>query len=152
MLGGFIMSIDGFYYLNVNDKLIYKRDFPGMAADIRESDLAIMLWPIDLEDRENAWQILVEALACGANLERVMELAVKWHCSDEDALIYALRVGARLFKDGDQWCATREDFVDLQESPAGFGSTALEALAGLCRSLGYKPQKMWGATFASLLR
>jgi hypothetical protein len=144
--------ISGFYYLHKNDKLIYKRDLPGMAADIRESDFAIMLWPIDLEDRENAWQVLVEALACGANLERVMELAVKWRCSDEDALIYASRVGARLFMDEDKWCATRKDFVDIQESPAGFGSTALEALANLCKDLGYRPQKLWGATFASLLK
>lgn len=146
------MSITGIYYLHTNDKLIYKRDLPGMEADIRESDFAIMLWPIDLEDRENAWQVLVEALACGANLERVMELAVKWHCSDEDALIYASRVGARLFKDGDQWCATREDCSDSHESPRGLGSTALEALAGLCKSLGYRPQKMWGTTFERLLK
>jgi hypothetical protein len=144
--------IDSWYYLHTNGKLIYKQDFPGIEADIRESDLAIMLWPIDLEDRENAWQVLVEALACGANLERVMELAVKWRCNDEDALIYASCVGARLFMDGDQWCATRKDFVDLQESPAGFGNTALEALAGLCQSLGYRPQKMWGTTFERLLR
>ena len=144
--------IDGFYYLHTNGKLIYKRNLPGTAADIRESDFAVMLWPIDVQNRENAWQILVEALACGANLERVMELSVKWRCSDEDALIYALHAGARLFMDGDKWCATREDFVDLQESPAGFGSTALEALANLCKDLGYRPQKLWGATFASLLK
>jgi len=42
--------------------------------------------------------------------------------------------------DGDQWCATEDDFVNLQESPAGFGKTpadAAEALAleleGMCR-------------------
>ena len=33
----------------------------------------------------------------------------------------------RYFKDGDQWCAVYEDFIDLQESPAGFGYTQEEA-------------------------
>lgn len=144
--------IDGIYYLHTNGKLIFKRNFPGMVTDIVEGDFAVMLWPLDTKNRENAWRVLVEALACEAGLVRVMELAVKWGCSDDDALIYGARVGARLFMDGEQWCATREDFVDLQESPAGFGNTALEAMSGLCKALGYKPQKMWGATFADLLK
>lgn len=143
--------VTGFYYLHTNGKLIYKRDLPGMASDIRESDFAIMIWPIDTENREDAWGLLVEALACGVDLEQVMRLAVKWRCDDEDALIYAKHAGAKLFKDGNRWCATKGNFIDLQNSPAGFGSTALEALAGLCKALGYKPQKLWGATFASLL-
>jgi len=35
----------------------------------------------------------------------------------------------RLFKDGAAWCITGDDFVNLRESPAGFGDTADEALA-----------------------
>ena len=31
-------------------------------------------------------------------------------------------------KDGNAWCAHREDFVNLQESDAGFGNTPGEAL------------------------
>lgn len=34
-------------------------------------------------------------------------------------------------QDGDQRCATRPDFVNLQESHAGFGDTDEEALANL---------------------
>ena len=34
-------------------------------------------------------------------------------------------------KDGNQWCAHREDFVNLQESIAGFGYTETQALAEL---------------------
>ena len=34
-------------------------------------------------------------------------------------------------KDGDQWCATRENFIDLQESIAGFGDCQLSALQDL---------------------
>lgn len=146
------MSITGFYYLHTNGDLIFKNNLPGIEADIRESNFAVMSWPIDIGDREDAWQILIEALACGANRDRVQDLASKWHCDDADAQTYADRVGVLLSKDGDQWCATRENFVDLQESPAGFGDTALEAISVLCKNLGYKPQKIWGASFADLLK
>ena len=33
--------------------------------------------------------------------------------------------------DGNAWCATRDGFVNLQESPAGFGATRLEAVKAL---------------------
>lgn len=36
-----------------------------------------------------------------------------------------------LFMDGDKWCATRKDFTNLQESPAGFGDTQEEAINNL---------------------
>lgn len=35
------------------------------------------------------------------------------------------------FKDGDKWCCVNADFVNLQESPAGFGDTFDEALSDL---------------------
>lgn len=136
------------YYLHKNGELIF--GLPGMAADIRESDLVVMLWPIDVESRECAWRILVEALACNANYNRVQELATKWHCDNDDAQVYADNIGVVLLDEG-EWCATGQGFVDLQESPAGFGNTALEAMAELCKNLGYKPQKMWGASFGDLL-
>jgi hypothetical protein len=36
--------------------------------------------------------------------------------------------GYHLFKDGDTWLAVGPEFVDLQHSPAGFGSTPQEAV------------------------
>ncbi len=42
-----------------------------------------------------------------------------------------------VFKDGDQWCAVYPDFVNLQESLAGFGPTpegAREALAAIAKA------------------
>lgn len=146
------MSIIGWYYLHVNGDLIYKRDLEGTAADIRESDLARGLWPMDPDDREGAWNIVVEGLAAGANSARVKDLAAKWDCTDEDAAAYADRVGALLSRDGNAWVAKRRDFENLQESPAGFGDTALEAMAALAKELGYKPSKMWGAHFRDLLK
>lgn len=42
----------------------------------------------------------------------------------------------RIFKDGDKWCATYIDFVDLQTSPAGFGDTQVEAIIDLRKEEG----------------
>lgn len=36
-----------------------------------------------------------------------------------------------LFEDGDQWCCVRGNFVDLQASLSGFGSTMQEAISNL---------------------
>lgn len=142
--------IQGYNYLHTNGELIFK---PGTdcIADIRESDFARACWPIDSEDREGAWNCLVEAASLGANPERIKELAEKWGCNNDDAEHYADRVGAKLTLDGNQWCATRKDFTNLQESPAGFGDTKLLAMAELCRELGYKACKMWGVGFKDLL-
>lgn len=144
------MSIQGWYYLHVNGELIYKPS-PDAAMDIRDSDLARALWPMDPSDRMGAWTILVEALAAGANRDRINELAAKWNCGNDDAQEYAKRVQCLLSMDGDQWCATRADFVNIQESPCGFGKTALRAMADLCTELGYRPAKIWGTSFAELL-
>ncbi len=37
----------------------------------------------------------------------------------------------RTFIDGNAWCAVRPDFINLQESPAGFGETRERAIAEL---------------------
>jgi hypothetical protein len=142
----------GWYYLHTNGELIYKRELGETAADIRESDFARMLWPLDPEEREGAWRILIEAQCLGANPARIKELAEKWHCNDVDAAVYAERVGVTLERDGDMWCAKKKDFTNLQESPAGFGKTCLDALASLCEALGFRPSKMWDATFHDLVK
>ena len=146
------MSIEGWYYLHTNGDLIYKPDSEGTAADIRDSDFARGLWPIDTTDRANAWQILVEAGASGANADRLTALANRWGCDDEDGKTYAEYVGADVRRDGNMWCATRKDFVNLQESPAGFGATIREAMSELAKTLGYRPAKMWGTSFDQLLK
>lgn len=35
------------------------------------------------------------------------------------------------FMDGDQWCCAHADFVNVQESPCGFGPTMADALSAL---------------------
>jgi hypothetical protein len=144
------MAIEGWYYLHTNGELIYNPELGGTAAYIQESSFARGLWPLDPSDRETGWRTLVEELAAGANKTCVLELAAEWGCDDADAEIYAERIGCNLFTDGKKWRATRR-FIDLQGSPAGFGDTALEAMAALAVELGYKPSKIWGATFHDLL-
>lgn len=39
----------------------------------------------------------------------------------------------RVFMDGNAWCAVHPDFINLQESPAGFGDTPEEARAALAK-------------------
>lgn len=41
----------------------------------------------------------------------------------------------RVFMDGDKWCAVHHDFVNLQESPAGFGDSPDEARACLSNNV-----------------
>lgn len=146
------MSIQGWYYLHINGELIYKPDHDGTAADIRESDFARCMWLLDPSNREGAWNILVEGLALGAKHSRVMELAGKWGCDNSDADNYADRLGIRLELDGSKWCATGPGFTNLQESPAGFGDTKLEAMAELAKEIGVGAGKMWRVTFADLLK
>ena len=145
------MNMNGWYYLHTNGDLIYKAS-PDAHVDIRDSDFARALWPCDPSDRETAWTIVVEALAGGATPSRVKELADKWRCTDEDAKVYAERLGLRLMKDGNAWFASRQDFQNLQESPAGFGERAYEAIADLAKALGYRPSKMWGNSIQMLAR
>lgn len=144
------MSIIGWYYLHENGELIYKPS-PDAIADIRDSSLAKCSWPIDPKNRQTAWDIVVESLALGANKERVKSLAEKWSCGDEDADFYAERVGASISVDGNQFCATALYFTNLQEHPAGFGDTKLEALADLANQLGLVGGHMWRSTFKYLL-
>lgn len=140
----------GYYYLHQNSELIYKPH--GDPADFRESNLVRHFWRLDTNDRETAWQIVVEALALGADAARVAELAAKWHCDDADAPKYAEVVGFDLYMDGNMWCAARHYRINLAQCPHGFGATAREAMSDLAKTLGMRAQKTWGPTFKSLVQ
>ena len=147
------MSISGYYYLHENGDLIWKRYLDGgQVADFRESPFVKMFWPLDLENRYDAWRTLVEAMAMKADTARIKELAEKWRCDDEDAKHFANCFGVDLYMDGDKWCAVRADFNDLATSPAGFGDTCLEAMAELLNECGFKPSKTWGHTIKDVLQ
>ena len=124
--------MDGFYYLHKNGSLIYRRNLDGIEGDLDESDLVVAYWPIVLSDRATAWDVLVEALALGANKERIAELRGKWGCTDSDGAEYAERRGVKLvLRVFDQrWVARwKENPGDLEDY--GDGETVLEAIARL---------------------
>lgn len=151
-------TIIGWYYLQRNPllvanrhQLIYVDDREGIDADLREDEKVIALWPWTNE-RDRAWDILVEALALGCDPERIDKLAAQWSCNNADATIYATLIGVQLGHDGSYATAYRRDFTNVQESPMGFGDTFLDAMAELCKQLGYKGGKMWNATFKDLVK
>ena len=68
-----------YYYLHTNGDLIHK---PASVVDSDpeyfDSPFVKKVWTIDTEDRGTLWIVLTEALALGANKERVKELQNKW--------------------------------------------------------------------------
>ena len=124
----------GYYYLHTNGDLIYRTAFVVDAdPSYFDSRFVKKCWPLNTKERESAWIICIEALALGAKKERVFELKEKWNLTDDDAQEFADRVNLKISKDGNQWCATFSDFIDLQTSQAGFGDTALEAFTDLAK-------------------
>lgn len=145
------MKTEGYYYLHTNNELIYKPNNESI-IDIRESDFCVAAWPF-IQIRKQGWNILVEALSIGALPARISELADIWACDDTDAIFYAGQIGCILGQDGNMKTATREDFINLQESQCGFGVTYLEAMSDLCKKLGYTGGKLgWHNTFEMLLK
>ena len=74
---------NGFYYLHKEGGLIYKRD---PFAPEEDSPFVKKVWKVDSTDRGNAWKICLEALALGASIERIKELAHKWNLTFDDCL------------------------------------------------------------------
>jgi len=92
---------------------------------------------------------------CEAQQQRIRELEAK--CDHSEKAEQALRIveefdqgqqryegyvpflacpshggpSVRTFMDGNQWCAVHPDFIDLQNSPAGFGDTRDAAITAL---------------------
>ena len=145
------MTESSIYYLHENMDLIHKVDLEGTAADIRDSDLAVGMWFLRHNSRLDAWNLLVEALASGAKRDRVISLAEKWKCHDEDAVHYSKLVNVELGIDGNtRFARSKDTFVNIQESNIGHGETCLDALAEYAIAIGYKPSKIWGQSFADL--
>lgn len=148
------MAEKGYYYLHTNGDLIYKHSIDGgQIADFRESTFVVMFWPMSTDSRLDAWTVLVCAGVLGAKKERIKELAEKWKCTNEDASEFAKHAGFGLDMDGNAYHATRLDFTNGQESPEGYGDTALEAITELLKELGYKADKLgWGKDFLDYLK
>lgn len=125
-------KIIGWYYLHENGSMIYK-NYSDAIVDIRESDLCRSAWKWSGE-RSDAWDIVVEALSIGVDKQRINELATTWKCDDTDALNYAEYIGITLSDDNGIKQAIKDDHI-------GEGETYLEAMADLCKKIGYRGGK-----------
>lgn len=125
-----------YYYLHTNGDLIYK---PASVMDgdpsYFDSDFVRKVWKVDLRDRATAYLMLLEAAAMGAGKDRIEHLINHWGMTDDDAATFVSCTNGAflLFRDGDKWCATYGDFINLQESETGFGKRAIDALIALLK-------------------
>ena len=81
-----------YYYLHTNGDLIGKSPF-GVECDPNyfDSPFVKKVWEIDLENRLDAWNFILEALSLGAGEDKVKELVEKWDMTKEDCLEYISR-------------------------------------------------------------
>lgn len=129
-------EINGYYYLHTNGDLIYKTTLAvDSDPNYFDSPFVRKSWPINLSERATAYTLLLDAEAMGARASRIKELKAKWNITEEDTQTFADRMGFLLSMDGDKWFARCPDFVNVQESPSGFGNTRWDALVALCREV-----------------
>jgi len=76
-----------YYYLHTNGDLISKS--PTTIASDPEyfnSPFVKKVWKLNMNDRGTLWTFALEALANGANIKRIHELAILWGLTIEDSL------------------------------------------------------------------
>lgn len=91
-----------YYYLHTNGDLIGKNPFVvDSDPSYFDSDFVKRTWKIETEDRCSCWTLLLEALALGACIDRVKELAEKWNCDKADSIEMLKRMKSNeLMKEG----------------------------------------------------
>jgi len=83
-------------------------------------------------DRNLDGRIFRDIVAEKCESHRFVKHESGWCQHEKDKTIRHLKSSDfNIFKDGDQWCATPKNFVDLQISPAGFGETKGAAIRDL---------------------
>ena len=76
-----------YYYLHKNGDLIGKNPVVvDSDPEYFDSPFVKKVWKINLSDRADAWGLILEALALGARIDRVKELAAKWTCDLKDLI------------------------------------------------------------------
>ncbi len=74
-----------YYYLYANGDLISKN--PANIAASKSYDPNIKkIWKLNLKDRATLWKCALEAVAKGAKLKRIYQLAILWELTIEDSL------------------------------------------------------------------
>ena len=116
-----------YYYLHANGDLIHKSKHCDI-SDFEESPFVKKWWIVDLEDRVDVYNMLIHASMLGIRKERLEGLIEHWGITNEDAPNYLKRMGLMYRMDGDSYCVHGNNFINLQESNAGFGDTLFEAI------------------------
>ena len=87
------MAKTGYYYLHTNGNLIYKSSFVVESdPEYFSSPFVKKYWKIKFSDRKDAWTLIIEALALGANINKIKELADKWHLDFNDSVEFVSRI------------------------------------------------------------
>jgi hypothetical protein len=117
-----------YYYLHENGDLIHKAKTVVEAdPSYFDSPFVVRVWGISTEFRAHAWFLCVEALALGANKERVMELKKLWGLTDEDGMTFAENMKPLvLTRSENQWHVYDGEHRSLK---FGKGDSVLEAFA-----------------------
>lgn len=88
------MKSGWYYYLHTNGDLIGKSpvavDSIG-AGEYFDSDFVKKWWYIDTTERGDAWRLVLEAVALGADMGRIRPLAVKWNLTKDDLKEFIVR-------------------------------------------------------------
>lgn len=128
-----------YYYLTtINDLLSeskYGVDLVG-EKEFFGTDQVKKYWYVNMNDRTEGWNFLIEASAMGAKKKYTDHLVKHWEMTNEDAYLFADASGYDLGMDGNQYCVNLKGFDQLTEHIFGFGNTAFEAFVN------YKEQEL----------
>lgn len=76
-----------YYYLHTNGDLIGKNPVVvDSDASYFDSQFVKKVWKIDTENRDTLWTLMLEALALGARINRIKEIAEKQGCDKADSI------------------------------------------------------------------
>jgi hypothetical protein len=112
-----------YYYLHASGELIHK-PMSYDPAGFEESAFVKKWWIIDLDNRLDAYNMVISAKLSGANADRVFDLAIKWMFTNEDCQIYCKKIGLLHKSDGNHYHVQAPDYI----TSCGAGVTMFEAI------------------------
>ena len=82
-----------YYYLHTNGDLIGENPVVvDSDSSYFDSDFVKKVWKIDTDERDTLWTLVLEALALGARVDRVREIAEKNKCDKGDSIEMLVRI------------------------------------------------------------
>lgn len=80
-----------YYYLHTNGDLIGKNPVV-VDGGYFDGPFVQKVWKIDTDERDTLWTLMLEALAMGARVDRVREIAEKNKCDKGDSIEMLVRM------------------------------------------------------------